>query len=107
MQPFEDRICGGSPLEAAWRLLRDGAEVAVSSSEIALLRVFAEQPDRVLSRDTQIEWLKGHERNAFDRSIDVCVTRLRRKIEDDPAHPAYIRTVRGEAYLLHPLGMSS
>ena len=91
----------------AWRLLRDGAEVPVSSGEIALLRIFVEQPNRVLSRDHLIERLKGYERGAFDRSIDVRVTRLRRKIEDDAAHPAYIRTVRGEGYLFHPLGPSS
>jgi DNA-binding response OmpR family regulator len=91
----------------AWRLMRDGAEVPVSSGEIALLRIFVEHPNRVLSRDGLIDRLKGYERGAFDRSIDVRVTRLRRKIEDDPAHPAYIRTVRGEGYLFHPLGPSS
>jgi len=88
----------------AWRLSRDGAEVAVSSGEIELLRIFVEHPNRVLSRDSLIDRLKGYERGAFDRSIDVRVTRLRRKIEVDPAHPAYIRTVRGEGYLFHPLG---
>ena len=91
----------------AWRLMRDGAEVPVSSGEVALLRIFVEHPNRVLSRDGLIDRLKGYERGAFDRSIDVRVTRLRRKIEDDPAQPAYIRTVRGEGYLFHPLGPSS
>ncbi len=91
----------------AWRLMRDGAEVPVSSGEIELLRIFVEHPNRVLSRDSLIDRLKGYERGAFDRSIDVRVTRLRRKIEVDPAHPAYIRTVRGEGYLFHPLGESS
>ena len=91
----------------AWRLLRDGAEVPASSGEIELLRIFVEHPNRVLSRDTLIDRLKGYERGAFDRSIDVRVTRLRRKIEVDPAHPAYIRTVRGEGYLFHPLGGST
>ena len=90
----------------AWRLLRGGAEVPVSSGEIQLLRIFVEHPNRVLSRDNLIDRLKGYERGAFDRSIDVRVTRLRRKIETDPAHPAYIRTVRGEGYLFHPLGES-
>lgn len=91
----------------AWRLLRDGAEVAVSSGEIALLRIFVEHPKRVLSRDSIVDWLKGYERGAFDRSIDVRVTRLRRKIEPDPAHPVYIRTVRGEGYLFNPQGEST
>ncbi len=88
----------------AWRLLRDGAELVASSGEIQLLRLFVEHPHRVLSRDTLVDWLKGYERGAFDRSIDVRVTRLRRKIEPDPAHPVYIRTVRGEGYLFPPAG---
>lgn len=79
----------------------------MAKGEIELLRIFVEHPNRVLSRDTLIERLKGYERGAFDRSIDVRVTRLRHKIEDDPAHPAYIRTVRGEGYLFHPLGLAS
>lgn len=90
----------------AWRLLREGLEVPVSSGEIALLRLFVEHPNRVLSRDNLVDWLKGYERDAYDRSIDVRVTRLRRKIESDPAHPAYIRTVRGEGYLFNPQGES-
>ncbi|HNG78878.1 MAG TPA: response regulator [Burkholderiaceae bacterium] len=88
----------------AWRLTRDGAEVPVTSAEFALLRLFVQHPQRVLSRDDLIEWLKGYERDAFDRSIDSRVTRLRRKIEPDPARPVYIRTVRGEGYLFNPRG---
>jgi two-component system phosphate regulon response regulator OmpR len=88
----------------AWRLLRDGTEMALTSAEFALLREFAQHPHRVLSRDDLIERLKGYERDAFDRSIDTRVTRLRRKIEPDPAHPVYIRTVRGEGYLFNPAG---
>ncbi|MBX3635199.1 MAG: response regulator [Rubrivivax sp.] len=89
---------------AAWRLLRGNEEVPITSAEFALLRVFAQHPNRVLSRDQLIEQLKGYERDAFDRSVDVRVTRLRRRIEPDPAHPVYIRTVRGEGYLFHPGG---
>ncbi|MGD9832631.1 MAG: response regulator [Piscinibacter sp.] len=89
---------------AAWRLMRGDSEVAISTAEFQLLKVFAEHPNRVLSRDDLIERLKGYERSAFDRSIDVRVTRLRRRIEADPAHPVYIRTVRGEGYLFNPLG---
>jgi two-component system phosphate regulon response regulator OmpR len=92
---------------AAWRLTRGDAEVPISTAEFQLLRVFVEHPNRVLSRDDLIERLKGYERSAFDRSIDVRVTRLRRRIEADPAHPAYIRTVRGEGYLFNPLGESA
>jgi DNA-binding response OmpR family regulator len=88
----------------AHRLTRDGAEVPVTTAEFALLRVFAEHPSRVLSRDMLMDLLKGYDRAPFDRSIDVRITRLRRKIEDDPAAPVYIRTVRGEGYLFSPKG---
>ena len=88
----------------AWRLTRGDTEVPVTSAEFALLKAFVQHPGRVLSRDTLVEWLKGYEREAFDRSIDVRVTRLRRKIEPDPARPVYIRTVRGEGYLFNPAG---
>jgi len=91
---------------AAWRLLRGDEEVPVTSAEFALLRIFVLHPHRVLSRDLLVEQLKGYEREAFDRSIDVRVTRLRRKIEPDPAHPVYVRTVRGEGYLFNPAGGS-
>jgi DNA-binding response OmpR family regulator len=82
-------------------------EVAVTSAEFSLLRVFVEHPNRVLSRDTLMDLLKGYDRAPFDRSIDVRITRLRRKIEDDPATPVYVRTVRGEGYLFSPKGSTA
>jgi two-component system phosphate regulon response regulator OmpR len=85
-----------------FRLLRGDIEVPLTTAEFQLLRVFVAHPHRVLSRDDLIEKLKGYSRDAFDRSIDVRVTRLRRKIEDDPARPGFIRTVRGEGYLFNP-----
>ncbi len=85
-------------------LSRDGVEVVLTQAEFALLKVFVEHPNRPLSRDQIVEWLKGFERDAFDRSIDVRVTRLRKKIEADPANPAYIRTVWGQGYLFSPKG---
>jgi len=85
-------------------LLRDGAEVALTAGEFALLRVLTEHPNHVLSRDRLIDLLKGYDRSPFDRSIDVRVTRLRRKIEDDPTTPRYLRTVWGEGYLFTPEG---
>jgi two-component system phosphate regulon response regulator OmpR len=88
----------------ARRLLRDGAEVRLTGAEFELLRVLVERPNRVLSRDMLVDLLKGYDRDPFDRSIDIRVTRLRRKIESDPAAPVYIRTVRGEGYLFNPLG---
>lgn len=90
--------------DAARRLLRDGMEVPVNGAEFDLLSVFVKHPNRVLSRDALVGWLKGHERDAFDRSVDVRVTRLRRAIEVDPAHPQFVRTVRGEGYLFNPRG---
>lgn len=89
---------------AAHRLLRDGVEVRLTSAEFDLLRILVEHPNRVLSRDTLVNRLKGYERDPFDRSIDIRVTRLRRKIEIDPTAPVFVRTIRGEGYLFNPLG---
>jgi two-component system phosphate regulon response regulator OmpR len=91
---------------AAHRLLRDGTEVTLTTAEYDLLRVFSERPNRVLSRDDLVDALKGYDRDPFDRSIDIRVTRLRRKIETNPTKPAYIRTIRGEGYLFNPRGES-
>ncbi len=88
----------------ARRLTRENREIPLTNGEFNLLRVFVEHPRRVLSRDTLMEFIKGYERDAFDRSIDVRVTRLRRKIEDDQSAPVYIRTVWGEGYLFAPEG---
>lgn len=89
---------------AAHRLLRDGLEVHITTAEFELLRVFVERPNRVLNRDDIIDLLKGYDRDPFDRTVDIRVTRLRRRIEANPSHPTYIRTVRGEGYLFTPLG---
>ena len=83
-------------------LTRNGEEVDLSGAEFALLKVLLDHPDRVLSRDALVDLLKGYERAPFDRMVDVRVTRLRRKIEPDPAHPIYLRTVWGEGYLFSP-----
>jgi DNA-binding response OmpR family regulator len=89
---------------AAQRLTRLGEEIPLTHAEFALLQVFVEHPNRALSRDQIMDWLKGYERDPFDRSIDVRVTRLRRKIEPDPANPVHIRTVWGQGYLFNPKG---
>jgi len=86
------------------RLMRGGHEVPLTSAEYDLLAVLIAHPNRVLSRDTLVDMLLGYTRDAFDRSIDNRVTRLRRKIEQDPAAPLFIRTVRGEGYLFNPRG---
>jgi two-component system phosphate regulon response regulator OmpR len=91
----------------ARRLLRDKTDVDLSAAEFDLMKVFAERPGRVLSRDVLLDLLKGYERDPFDRTVDIRVGRLRRKIETDPANPIYIRTVRGEGYLFNPRGDGS
>jgi two-component system OmpR family response regulator/two-component system phosphate regulon response regulator OmpR len=88
----------------AYSLSRDGQDIPLTQAEFTLLRAFVEHPNRALSRDQLMDWLKGFERDPFDRSIDVRVTRLRKKIEDDPANPVYIRTVWGQGYLFNPKG---
>ena len=78
----------------------DGTLVPTTDTEFDLLAVFAENPQRVLSRDHLLDRLRGREAQAFDRSIDVAVMRLRRKIEIDSAKPELIKTVRNGGYLL-------
>ncbi len=88
----------------AHHLARDDVEVPLTAAEFKLLSLFVEHPYQLLTRDALMNMLKGYDCAAFDRSIDVAVTRLRRKIEDNPAVPQYIRTVRGEGYLFTPNG---
>lgn len=85
-------------------LSRDGAEIALTGGEYELLEIFVTHANRALSRDWLMDQLRGFERDPFDRSIDVRVNRLRKKIEDDPANPAYIRTQRGQGYIFLPQG---
>jgi DNA-binding response OmpR family regulator len=80
----------------------DGSEESLAASEFDLLKVFAENPNRPLNRDWLLEVTAHREMEAFDRSIDLRVARLRRKIEADPAHPTAIRTVRGVGYMFVP-----
>ena len=87
------------------RVLRRGAEpVDLTKAEFDLLQVFVERPNRVLSRDLIMDCLSGGDRDPFDRSIDVRVTRLRHKIEDDPSNPKLIRTIWGIGYQFTPRG---
>lgn len=93
-------------LDVDAQVLRDheGNEHPLVSSEFALLKAFAENPKRVLSRERLLDLAEARDREAFDRAIDVRITRIRRKIEPDPAHPTVIRTVRGAGYLFSPDG---
>ena len=85
-------------------LNRDGSEISLTGGEYELLEIFVTHANRALSRDWLMDQLRGFERDPFDRSIDVRVNRLRKKIEDDPANPGYIRTQRGQGYLFVPQG---
>jgi two-component system, OmpR family, response regulator len=88
------------------RALRDdeGNEHPLTASEYGLLKVFAANPKRVLSRDRLLELANARDAEAFDRAIDLRIMRIRRKIEPDPARPSVIRTVRGGGYLFSPTG---
>ncbi|MBR9909030.1 MAG: response regulator [Gammaproteobacteria bacterium] len=77
----------------------DGLLVPLSNTEYTLLKVFLEHPQRVLSRDQILTLTKGREADPFDRSIDNQVSRLRKKLEPDPQHPALIKTVWGGGYM--------
>jgi DNA-binding response OmpR family regulator len=86
--------------------LRDetGSEQILTRSEYALLRAFTDNPKRVLSRDRLLDLADARDPDAFDRSIDVRINRIRKKVEPEPAHPRYIRTVRGLGYVFRPEG---
>jgi two-component system OmpR family response regulator len=88
------------------RSLRDeeGNEVTLTASEFLLLKAFADHPRRVLSRERLLDLANARDSDAFDRAVDVRITRIRRKIEPDPAHPTIIRTMRGAGYLFSPDG---
>jgi DNA-binding response OmpR family regulator len=84
--------------------LRDeeGNEHPLTASEYGLLKVFAANPKRVLSRERLLELANARDAEAFDRAIDLRIMRIRRKIEPDPARPSVIRTVRGGGYVFSP-----
>jgi two-component system phosphate regulon response regulator OmpR len=95
---------GRCALDLAARQLydRDGAEIPITAMEFDLLKAFIDHPNQVLSRDRLLTLTRNREWEPFDRSIDIRITRLRRKIEDDPENPRSIRTVRGAGYMYVP-----
>ncbi|WP_420134644.1 response regulator [Rhodopseudomonas sp.] len=80
----------------------DGNEHPLTASEFGLLKVFAANPKRVLSRERLLELANARDAEAFDRAVDLRIMRIRRKIEPDPTKPAVIRTIRGGGYLFSP-----
>jgi two-component system, OmpR family, response regulator len=108
--PASPRVRFGTKwLDHDARALRDdeGNEHPLTASEYGLLKVFAANPKRVLSRDRLLELANARDAEAFDRAIDLRIMRIRRKIEPDPARPSVIRTVRGGGYLFSPTGEAS
>jgi DNA-binding response OmpR family regulator len=85
------------------RLLQpDGAELPLTAMEFDLLAAFARNPNRALSRERLLDLAHGRDNEPFDRSIDVRITRIRRKLERDPARPQIIKTVHGVGYMFVP-----
>jgi two-component system OmpR family response regulator len=105
-----DEPLGAACEFAGWRLdlvrheLRSpgGVVVNLSSGEFSLLRAFVEHPQRVLTRDQLLEFARGPQSDAFDRAIDVQISRLRRKLEEGGGAVELIRTVRSEGYIFTP-----
>ena len=87
----------------AHRLTRGEELIPLTSGEFDLLSILVKNPNRVLDRDRILDLLTGAERSPFDRSIDVRITRLRAKIEVDPANPLYIKTIWGKGYMFCPV----
>jgi len=79
-----------------------GQEVRLTTGEFDLLAAFVNNPNQVLSRDRLLDLARNREAGPFDRTIDVQVGRLRRKLEDDPQNPSLIKTVRGSGYIFTP-----
>ena len=107
----KDRLVrfGTKWLDLEAQALRDdeGNEHPLTASEFSLLKVFAANPKRVLSRERLLELANARDAEAFDRAVDLRIMRIRRKIELDPTKPAVIRTIRGGGYLFSPVGDKS
>src|SRR5260221_5943326 len=103
LEPFR---MGSHLLDLSQRQRPDfhGKDVPVTAGEFDLLKIFAEHPNRPLSRDWLLETTSHRSRDPFDRAIDLRIIRIRRKLEPDPSKPAVIRTVRGIGYMFVPPG---
>ena len=101
----EDRrrtaVFEGWKLDVVRRELRDPDDVLVdlTSGEFDLLAALIERPNRLMTRDLLLDITKGRQADVFDRSIDITISRLRQKIEEDPKNPQFIKTVRGKVYI--------
>jgi two-component system OmpR family response regulator len=97
-------VFDGWRLDLAKRELKNGAGeiVMLSSGEFDLIQAFAERPQRVLTRDQLLDLARGRAAVLYDRSVDIQVMRLRRKIEQNPKDPQLIKTVRSGGYMFTP-----
>ncbi|MGE5338212.1 MAG: response regulator [Gemmatimonadota bacterium] len=89
-------------LDARRLLDEGGADIAITAMEFDLLKTFVEHPNKVLTRDRLLTLTRNREWEPFDRSIDIRIARLRRKVEVDPDRPLAIQTVRGAGYMFVP-----
>jgi len=103
--PAKERVAiGRCFLDLASRQLVDGEgrDVPITSMEYELLKLFSDNPNKVLTRDQILNVTKNRDWEPFDRSIDIRIARLRRKVEPDPEAPRALRTVRGAGYMFVP-----
>jgi two-component system phosphate regulon response regulator OmpR len=104
----EEVTFGEFTLDLSTRSLKRGAEeMTITTGEFALLKVLVQHPRQPLSRDKLMELARGREFGAFDRAIDVQISRLRKLVESDPAKPAFIQTVWGFGYVFVPDGKAA
>ena len=89
-------------LQSRELLSADGSEIHLTATEFDLLLAFARNPNRVLSRDHLLDVAPGRDCESFDRAIDIRVNRIRKKIEQNPAKPQIIKTVRSAGYMFVP-----
>lgn len=94
------RFAGWTLDPVARHLESEKGVVPLSGAEYRLLEVLLAHPNRILSRDQLLDLTQGRDADPFDRSIDVLISRLRKRLGDDPKSPAIIKTVRGEGYVL-------
>ncbi len=104
LKPDQARLFlfAGWTLDVATRnlLSPEGVAIALSGTDYKLLRILLDHPNRVLNRDQLIDMIQSRDAGPFDRSIDLQVSRLRRRLNDNPKEPAIIKTARGEGYVL-------
>lgn len=89
----------------AHTLFKNNAQVALTHSEFELLKILLRHPNRVLDRDMLMAQMQGFERSPFDRSIDVCISRIRKKMGENGTPPCFIETIRGTGYRFNPCGV--